>query len=672
MDETREQGPRRELTVRGVILGVIIALLFTAANVYAGLKVALTFATSIPAAVISMAVLRLFRGGSIWENNVVQIIASAAAAQASVIFVLPGLLMVGWWTGFPFWQCFGICVIGGVLGVMYTIPLRRALVTTSDLPYPEGVAAAEVLHAGANQHDSLEAAAEGRYGLKVMTVGGLASAGVILLVGLKVFADGFGRYFRPTPASATGLAGGYSFLLVGVGQLMGMAVGAAMALGLVIAWGVAVPVLTALHPMAGDAGTVARAVWKSQVKLIGAGSIAAASLWTLVKLIGPVWRGLLEAIAVSRRSSAIGGDRLPVTERDIPIWLVGLISVACLPPMAWLMHAFLSVDGAGSVKSLILPLIGGGLIYVAVVGFAVAAVCGYMAGLIGSSNSPVSGVAILAVVGAALLLVALAKTTAGPAGTPALVAFSLLITSILLTVASVANDNLQDLKTGQLVEGTPWKLQTALIIGVVAGAAVVPATCELLLKSNGFAGVPGHAISSTPLQAPQATLISTLARGVVQGGLDWNLIGIGLVIGAVLVLLDEGLRARTKTLSLPPLGAALAMYLPTDVTSPVVLGALIGWIFNRWIKDKPWGLTGKRLSVLLASGMIVGESLLAVVLAGLSIAANKESPFAIFGDDPTHGQGEWIGALGCAAGLVALYGWVGRLARSSQSKSLPG
>ena len=668
MDKADEPEAGRELTVRGVVIGVIIALVFTAANVYAGLKVALTFATSIPAAVISMAVLRLFNGGTIRENNIVQIIASAAAAQASVIFVLPGLLMVGWWAGFPFWQCFGICVVGGVLGVMYTIPLRRALVTTSDLPYPEGVAAAEVLLVGMHTHDPAETTAEGRQGLHAMIAGALASAVVILLVGVKIFADGFGRFFRPTAGSATGLGGGYSFLLVGVGQLMGVAVGAAMALGVFIAWGVAVPLLTAMHPVAGDAETVARAVWKSQVKLIGAGSIAAASLWTLFKLARPVWRGLLEAIALSSRSPIHGEEALPRTERDIPIWLVGLISLACLLPMAWLLHVFMGAEGAAPLRALALPLVVGGLLYVAVVGFAVAAVCGYMAGLIGSSNSPVSGVAILAVVGAAFLLVVLAKSTVGPAGEPALVAFSLLITSVLLTVASVANDNLQDLKTGQLVGGTPWKLQTALIIGVIAGAVVVPWTCELLLKSNGFAGVPGHAISSTPLQAPQATLISTLARGVIQGGLDWNLIGIGLGIGVGLVLIDETLRARTAKMSLPPLGAALAMYLPTEVTTPVVLGAVIGWAYDRWMATKPWGSTGKRLSVLLASGMIVGESLVAVVLAGLSIATNKEAPLAVFGDNPTHGFSELIGAVGCIGGLAALYVWVGRLARETTAK----
>jgi putative OPT family oligopeptide transporter len=654
-----------ELTARALILGCVITFFFTAANVYAGLKVALTFATSIPAAVISMAVLRLFKGATVWENNIVQTVASAAGALAAVIFVLPGLLMVGWWTGFPFWTTFGICAIGGVLGVMYTIPLRRALVTASDLPYPEGVAAAEVLKAGMASRLESEAAGEGNAGLLAMVVGALASAGVIALVGLRLFADGFGRFFRPTPTSATGLGGGYSFLLIGVGQLMGIAVGAAMAVGLVIAWGVAVPILTAAHPMAGDAATVARAVWKSQVKLIGAGTIAAAAVWTLGRLAAPVWAGLMAAVAASSRAHLARHGTPARAEQDLPIWIVGLVCLACLVPMAWLLHAFLDTSAGAPLHGMIVPLVIGGVAYIAVVGFAVAAVCGYMAGLIGSSNSPISGLAILGVVGAALLLVLLAKSTAGPAGEHALVAFSLLITAVLVSVAVIANDNLQDLKTGQLVGATPWRQQVALVVGVFAGSLVVPWTCNLLLRSNGFVGVPGHAISSTPLQAPQATLISTLARGVIEGGLDWSLIGVGLLVGVGLVIVDETLRRTTGRLSLPPLGAALAIYLPSEVIAPVVLGAVIGWVYDRWVRAKPWGKSAQRLGVLLASGMVVGESLMAVLLAGLSIATNRESPIAVFGEDPTRGHGEAIGAIGCALGLVALYVSIERLARRS-------
>jgi putative OPT family oligopeptide transporter len=658
-----DQG-RVELTVRALVLGCIITVFFTAANVYAGLKVSLTFATSIPAAVISMAVLRAFKGHTIWENNIVQTVASAAGTLSAVIFVLPGLLMVGWWTGFPFWTSFGICAIGGILGVMYTVPLRRALVTQSDLPYPEGVAAAEVLKAGMASREAADAAGEGQAGLAALLMGTLASAGVVLLTALNIFAGGFSRFFRPTPASATGLGGSYSLLLVGIGQLVGIAVGAAMAVGLLIAWGVAVPLLTAAHPMAGDAAKIATGVWKSQVKLIGAGAIAAAAVWTLGKLAVPVWTGLLSAVAASRRTL----DPADRAEHDLPIWIVGLVCLGCLVPMAWLLHAFLSVPAGAPLRAFMVPLVVGGVAYIALVGFLVAAVCGYMAGLIGSSNSPVSGLAILGVLGAAVLLAVLAGGAVGPAGEHALVAFSLLVTAILVAVATVANDNLQDLKTGQLVGATPWRQQAALVVGVFAGSLVVPWTCNLLLKFNGFVGVPGHAISDQPLQAPQATLISTLARGVIEGGLDWKLIGVGLLVGVALVAVDETLRRTTGKLSLPPLGAALAIYLPSDIITPVVLGAVIGWIYNRWVRAKPWGAPAERLAILLASGLVVGESLMAVLLAGLSIAANKAEPLAVFGDNPTGGHGEAIGAAGCVALLLGLYLWIERLARRGEER----
>jgi putative OPT family oligopeptide transporter len=665
-DPTAPSPPRVELTLRGLILGVVITLFFTAANVYAGLKVALTFSTSIPAAVISMAVLRAFKGSSIWENNIVQTVASAAGTLSSVIFVLPGLLMVGWWTGFPFWQSFAICALGGVLGVMYTVPLRRALVTGSDLPYPEGVAAAEVLKAGAT---SDEGAGAGREGLLALAAGSIASAGVVLMTGLKLFADGLSAFVRPAPTSATGLGVSFSFLLVGVGQLMGAASGAAMALGLVIAWGVAVPLLTAAHPTAGDAAAVALGVWKSQVKLIGAGAIAASALWTLGKLAVPVWRGLMAAVAASSRTHSAHDD---IAERDLPIWIVGLVCLACLAPLAWLLQAFLGAPAGAALSGLTVPLVVGGVAYIAVVGFLVAAVCGYMAGLIGSSNSPVSGLAILGVLGAALLLVALAGGAVGEAGKHALVAFALLVTSVLVTVATVANDNLQDLKTGQLVGATPWRQQVALVAGVIAGSVVIPWTCNLLLQSNGFVGVPGRALSDHPLQAPQATLISTLAKGVVEGGLNWSLIGVGVLVGLGLVVVDETLRRTTRRFSLPPLAAALAMYLPSDIITPVILGALIGWVYERWVGSKPWAASARRLGVLLASGLVVGESLMAVLLAGLSIVSGRGDPLAIWGADPTGGHGQAIGAAGCGALLISLYFWAERLAKRGEPIAAPG
>jgi putative OPT family oligopeptide transporter len=651
---------RVELTIRGVILGILITFVFTAANVYLGLKTGTTIASSIPAAVISMAVLRAFKGSTIWENNIVQTVASAAGTLSSIIFVLPGLILVGWWTGFPFWMSFGICVVGGVLGVMYTIPLRRALVTSSSLPYPEGVAAAEVLKVGAGSRlDKAETGGEA--GLLTIMVGALVSALVAALVAAKLFAGEIGAYFRPTPTTATGIGGTLSLALLGAGHLMGIAVGAAFAVGTLITWGIATPILAALHPALGPAKDVAQGIWTTKVKFIGAGAIAVAALWTLGRLAAPVWGGVMSAIHASIKSSQGEYEDLPRTERDLPIWIVGVICIISIMPMSGLLQSFI----AGTpLAPLTLQLTIGSILYITLAGFLVAAVCGYMAGLIGSSNSPVSGLAILAVVGAALLLTLLARRAVGKGGESALVAFALLVTSILITVATIANDNLQDLKTGQLVDATPWRQQVALLIGVVAGAIVIPPVLDLLNHAFGFAGAPhNHAIANTPLPAPQANLISALAKGVIEGQLDWGLIGIGALVGGAIIGADELLRL-TGRYSLPPLGVGIAIYLPSEVTIPIIIGAVAGWVYDKWVSrpSNPYGEAARRMGILMASGLIVGESLFNVALAGLIVASNKGEPLALVGDGFAH-TGVILGMVGSVVVVAGLYVFSARIAR---------
>lgn len=655
---------RTELTVRGVILGVAITLVFTAANVYLGLKVGLTFASSIPAAVISMALLRSFRNSTIYENNIVQTVASAAGAMASVIFVLPGLVMIGWWTGFPFWMAFGVCALGGVLGVMYTIPLRRALVTQSDLPYPEGVAAAEVLKVGSGARgDDAAGAAEGRSGLAAILLGSVASALFAAVTATRVFAGELGAYFRlGAGGTATGIGATMSLALLGAGHLMGIAVGMAMLAGLVIAWGVAVPILTHLYPAAGPAADVALTIWSQKVRFLGAGAIGIAAIWTLAKLAAPVWTGLLSAVAAQRHRATGRADALSRVEQDIPIGIVGAVSLVCLLPIALLLSRFMA---GGPLAAYAPALTAAGLAYIVVAGFAVAAVCGYMAGLIGSSNSPVSGMAILAVLGASLLVAAIARPVLAAGGdAKPLIAFALLITSVLLAVAVSANDNLQDLKTGQLVDATPWRQQAALVIGVVAGSAVIPPILDLLNTAYGFAGAANAgAIAANPLPAPQATLISTIARGVIDGRLDWGLIGVGAILGAVLVAIDEALR-RTGRYSLPPLGVGIAIYLPSSVTLPVVIGAVVGWLYDRRVGTRPNGEVAKRLGVLMVSGLIVGESLFNVALAGLIVGTGKGTPLALVGDS-FDGAGKWLALVAYAACAFGLYAWSARRARAA-------
>lgn len=640
---------RAELTLRGFFLGAAITLVFTAANVYLGLKVGLTFASSIPAAVISMAVLRAFRNATIYENNIVQTIASAAGTLSAIIFVLPGLVMVGWWSGFPFAQSFAICAIGGVLGVMYSVPLRRALVTGSDLPYPEGVAAAEVLKVGTA---SRSAAERNETGLIALLGGTLASAAFAAIVATRVFAGELAGYFR-AGAAATGAAFSFSLALVGAGQLIGLTVGTAIFVGLFIAWGVATPVLTALHPTAGPAADVATAVWAHQVRFIGAGAIGVAALWSLGRLVRPVVLGVASALAASRRRKESAED-LPRTERDLPIGIVGLVSVACLAPLAFLLWSFLR---GGALASIAAPMTFAAVAYVVVAGFFVAAACGYMAGLIGSSNSPVSGLAILSVIGAALLVLAVGHGLVHVATLP-MIAYALLVTAVLLCVATISNDNLQDLKTGQLVDATPWRQQVALVLGVAVGALVIPPILDLLNRAYGFGGVRG-------LPAPQATLISALAKGVIGGQLDWHLIEIGALLGALIVMVDELLRRRK--LALPPLAVGLGIYLPVSTTAPVVLGAILGWAYNRWASRQTNPERAKQLGVLVASGLIVGESLFGVVLAGIIVFSGNGNPLSLVPDSFAPAGN----VLGTIAFVIAL-GGLFRLCHSlASSRPIP-
>ncbi|MBS0556321.1 MAG: oligopeptide transporter, OPT family [Proteobacteria bacterium] len=656
---------RAEFTIRGLMIGIVITIVFTAANVYFGLKAGLTFSTSIPAAVISMAILKAMRDATIQENNIVQTVASAAGTLSSIIFVLPGLIIVGWWTGFPFWVTFGICATGGILGVMYTIPLRRALVTDSDLPYPEGVACAEVLKVGAGQAhgDAAESVDSSSAGLKAVVWGSIVSAVFYIVVQTKVFASDVVQYFRlgsGDKASATGYDFNLSFALFAVGHLVGLWVGVAMLVGALIGWGWAVPHFTALHPAAGDAADVAQAAWSHYVRFVGAGTIGVAAIWTLAKLVKPVVSGLSGAMRASRARKAGTLDTLPRTEHDMPIGTVGLITLACLVPVGYLLWHFAGVAGLGDHAGL---LVFGGVVFVIVLSFLVSAVCGYMAGLIGSSNSPLSGIGILVVIIAALLLVLFVKSLVPAEAGKALVAFALFITSIVFAVASIANNNLQDLKTGQLVDATPSLQQWALVIGVIAGAVVIPPVLDLLQHAYGFVGAPG-ADPAHALPAPQAGLISALAQGVITNNIDWSLIAIGAGIGAALIVLDEVLGMTGKSMRLPPLAVGLGIYLPTSTTLMVVVGALVGAWFDRRAERGPKAEATKQLGVLLASGLIVGESLLGVIIAAVVAFSGNAAPLAVVGEAFAT-PSIWIGGIAFIAVTVVLYRWIARMGRAA-------
>ncbi len=599
----------RELTLRGLILGALITVVFTAANVYLGLKVGLTFASSIPAAVISMAVLKLAGDATVLENNAVQTQASAAGTLSSIIFVIPGLVMVGHWHGFPYVETASICAAGGVLGVVFTIPLRRALVIERGWPFPDGVAAAEILRLGG------ETASEGA---KALATGGLISGAFNLVTaGFGLLSDSLTGTFAAGHALFR-LSTGFSLALVGAGYLMGIAAGAAILLGVVAAWLVAVPILTAITPRPTGLTDAAFALtlWSNQVRFIGAGTIAVAAVWTLATLAPSIGRGLAGSFTALRLPGEQTTERI---ERDLGGRTILVLTSLAIGALLLIFVLFLGGTSVG------LALFG--TLFAAVFGFLVAAACGYMAGIVGSSASPISGIAIVAVSLSSLALLAM------PAGASAIaIPLALFITSAVIAIATISNDNLQDLKTGRLVGATPARQQWALIIGSLVGAAVIPPILDLLYHAYGFTGAlpragmdPGKALA-----APQATLMSSIAKGILGRSLDWTMISIGLALGVVLIMADIVLRRRTRSLHLPVLATGIGLYLPATVSGTLIVGALLSWLTAQATRsDEAAGRRG----LLLASGFIVGESLVGILLAAIIGATGRQNALALVGPE---------------------------------------
>lgn len=644
----------KELTVRGVILGALITVVFTAANVYLGLKIGITFATSIPAAVISMAVLKAFRDATIQENNIVQTIASAAGTLSAIIFVLPGLVMVGWWTGFPYWLSVAVIGIGGILGVMYSVPLRRALVTGTDLPYPEGVAAAEVLKVGAG----VGGAEENRRGLILIGASTFVSALYFLIAKTRLLTDVAAKNFR-VGAGASGISTSLSMALIGVGHLVGIAVGLAMVVGMVISWVFIVPHWTQdpgiIAQAAGDLDKLVGLAFKLKARMVGAGTIGVAAIWTLLRIIGPIIAGIRSALAAGRERKAGRASELPITERDIPIGIVAVTILVSMIPIGLLLLAFGNTAPIAANPGLTVTL---SIVYTLIAGVVIAAVCGYMAGLIGASNSPISGVGILSVLGIALILAALFPHAAGDQ-TKALVAFALFVTAIIFGVATISNNNLQDLKTGQLVDATPWRQQVALVLGVIFGALVIPPILNLLNSSLGFQGTPGAGPNA--LNAPQAAIISAIAQGVLGGSLDWPMIKLGALIGVAAVIFDEGLKATSnRRLYLPPLAIGMGIYLPLEADLLIPVGAVFGWFYNRWALSARSPAFAERMGVLMATGLIVGESLMGVVYAfavGAAQKAGSADPANVLALVQPYSLVILVSVIVFALALAALYFW---------------
>ncbi|HHF4270082.1 TPA: OPT family oligopeptide transporter [Haemophilus influenzae] len=599
----------KELTVRGIILGALITVIFTASNVYLGLKVGVTFASSIPAAVISMAVLKFFKDSSILENNMVQTQASSAGTLSSVIFVLPGLLMMGYWQDFPFWQTMLICAAGGTLGVLFTIPLRRAMVVNSNLPYPEGVAAAEILKAGNH--------ADGDSGVKDIAYGGVLAGLVAFLTnGLRVMADGASAWIQ-TGKAAFQLPMGFSLALLGAGYLIGIVGGIAMLIGVILTWGVAVPYFTMSEDIAADASLIdsAMTVWKTKVRYIGVGTIGIAAIWTLLILMKPMIEGMVHSFRMLKGGQEASEHRIDI---DLSPKTMIYILIATVALIVISLHHFIAAAPISPELSILLVV-----------------VCTFLAVFIG-----------------------LFETVDGQ---KFLTALTLFTASIVITTACISNDNLQDLKTGLLVEATPWRQQVALIIGCFVGALVIAPVLEILYHAYGFSGaLPRPDMDpSQALSAPQATLMTAISQGIFTNKLEWTYILTGVGLGAVLITIDAFLKkVSNKVFSLPVIAVGIGIYLPPSINTPVIVGAFLAWIMARHIAklgNKEVSAKAERFGTLFSAGLIVGESLMGVILAFIIAASvttgGSEAPLSLNLEN-WDTIGEWLGLIVFIVGIV--------------------
>ncbi len=610
--------PVRQLTFRAVLLSIILAMILAAANTYLGLFAGLTIATAIPAAVVSMAVLRALGGGTILENNIVQTGASAAASiAAGVIFTIPALVILGYWEDFKYWWVFAIAGLGGILGVLFSVPLRRTMIVEEPLPFPEGKAAAEVLKAGANPGP----------GVRILALA--ATVGAVLKLaaesGFRVIAD------NASGATFLGKYLGYmgmnlSPALLGVGYIVGLNIGIVVLSGSVLSYNIAIPIYhaffldhdpalaAAIATQCGDAAAcIAGNIRGAQIRYLGVGAMLIGGIWTLFSMRKSLLSGIKSGIAATRKGS---GTVVAETDKDIPMkWMLAGVVVFVLPLLA--LYQAIVHDWTVSVPMAIVMIIAG---------FVFVSVAAYLAGLVGSSNNPVSGMTISTILFASLVLMVLMGPTA-PLGPVA----AIMIGAVVCCAAAVGGDNLQDLKAGYLVGATPWKQQVMLAIGAVSCALVMAPVLNLLAKAYGIGIV--DAAHPNALAAPQANLMASVAKGMFGGKLPWDMIFVGMGIGAAIIALDETLKARKARFRVPVLAAAIGIYLPLELMVPIFLGGLLAYLVER--RHGVVGAAHDTLDrvhqpgVLFSAGLITGEALMGILIAVPIVMSGKADVLAL-------------------------------------------
>jgi putative OPT family oligopeptide transporter len=627
-----------QLTVRAVALAIVLAMILAAANTYLGLFAGMTIASAIPAAVVSMAVLRVLGGSTILENNIVQTGASAGSSIASgVIFTIPALVILGQWADFKYLWVLAIAGLGGILGVFFSVPLRRALIVEQGLAFPEGKAAAEVLKTGENP----------AAGVKILGVAALGG-------GFAKLAAASGLRLFPDVASMSGWLGGrwlgyfgtnLSPALLGVGYIVGLNVGVLVLIGGMISWNVAIPVYAAFfldgNPelaatvAAGGAEDAAYAIWAAQIRYLGVGAMLVGGVWALISIRESLLSGIRSGLAAARAGA---GSIVAHTEQDLPMKGILVGTLLFTVPLFLL---YQTIVGSVAVS---LPM----TVIMIVAGFLFCSVSAYMAGLVGSSNNPVSGITICTILFASVVLLFLMGKDAalGPVA-------AIMIGAVVCCAACIGGDNLQDLKCGYIVGATPWKQQVMLAIGAASSALVMAPVLNLLLKAYGI-GVP-TAEHPDPLIAPQATLMASVAKGMFGGQLPWGMISIGGAIGAAVIAWDLWLKQRGSEFRAPVLAVAVGIYLPLELSVPIFAGGLIAWLVEKKLGvhgETPEAERAKRNGMLFAAGLITGEALMGIFIAVPIVMSGRADVLAL----PAGLQfGGWLGLVVVGALAVLLH-----------------
>ncbi|KRG39672.1 peptide transporter [Stenotrophomonas pictorum JCM 9942] len=637
----------RQLTFRAVVLAIVLAVILSAANAYLGLFAGLTIATAIPAAVISMGVLRLLGGGTILENNIVQTGASAGSSiAAGVIFTIPALVIMGYWPDFKYWWVLGIAGLGGLLGVLFSVPLRRSMIVEDPLPFPEGKAAAEVLKAGENPGP----------GLKILALSAVIGAGVKVAAasGMRLIPDTWAQSAYLGSSKVTAFIGtNLSPALLGVGYIVGLNVGIVVLSGAILSWHIAIPLYQAFFvntdpALAAQIATAssaeaAFAIWGAKIRYLGVGAMLIGGIWTLFSLRKSLLNGVKSGFAAARKSS---GPALDHTERDLPMKWMLIALVAFVLPLLGLYQAIVGQWLVSIPMTLIMI----------VAGFLFVSVSAYLAGLIGSSNNPVSGITISTILFASAVLVVLLGDSGlekvGVGGAPLGAVAAIMIGAVVCCAAAVGGDNLQDLKAGYIVGATPWKQQLMLGIGAFSCALIMAPVLNLLATAYGI-GAP-TAEHPNALAAPQANLMASVARGLFGGDLPWLFIAMGAAVGAVIIAIDEWLKKTGKRFRVPVLAAAIGIYLPLELMVPIFLGGLISHLVERFHKVRADDEAGRdrvhKPGVLFAAGLITGEALMGIAIAVPIVITERADVLAVPVQLPA---AQWIGLA-----VLAVVGWL--------------